>query len=128
MVRRTTHQKMVIQRALNELRGQHPTADDIYLWVKHDTPSISRATVYRILNQFAEERMVTRNSSVSSSDIYDINNEPHYHFQCDRCRKVIDVDIPLQSMLDEIAMNDNISQITGHDTVFHGVCKDCDQK
>ena len=50
---KNTVQKTAIMNALMAL--DHPTADEVYEYVHNEFPSISKATVYRILNRISDE-------------------------------------------------------------------------
>ena len=51
MQERQTKQKQVIYDALTMLN--HPTATEVYAWVHERHPTVSRATVFRVLGGFA---------------------------------------------------------------------------
>ena len=51
---RNTIQRQLVLSAVRQLQN-HPTADEVYLEVQKNCPTISRATVYRNLKLLAEE-------------------------------------------------------------------------
>ena len=59
MKERRTVQKDMIYTALQELHN-HPTAEQVCAHVRRRCPTISRATVYRVLNGMAEKGSVLR--------------------------------------------------------------------
>ena len=56
-MKRNTIQRTLVLEAVNRLRF-HPTAEEIYDDVIREHPHISKATVYRNLNQLAEDREI----------------------------------------------------------------------
>ena len=52
MQTRNTIQRQIVLQAVNQLHN-HPTADAIYAFIAAQHPTISKATVYRNLNQLA---------------------------------------------------------------------------
>ena len=69
----------------------HPTADEIYALARKGMPSLSLATVYRNLNQLAENGIIRRIDGLDGSVHFDHNLCKHYHFICTKCNKVDDV-------------------------------------
>ena len=52
MQTRNTVQRQIVLQAVRSLHD-HPTADSVYAVIAAEHPSISKATVYRNLNQLA---------------------------------------------------------------------------
>lgn len=130
-MKRNTHQKNMVKDALSRLQGQHPSADQIYEKVRAVMPTISKATVYRILNQLAEEGVVQRIQMPSSADRYDDCLSDHYHVSCSRCRKIFDLHVPNVPIL-----SDDIHRhlpetgeytITNYTLDFQGICAACQE-
>lgn len=122
---RNTHQKQSILNVLSSLRGQHPTAETVYEQVSQILPSISRATVYRILNQFAEQGAIAQLHVPESADHYDDLISPHYHLLCTACKQVVDLAAP---HIEKIPLPQNdVSgcKITGVELTFLGICSEC---
>lgn len=68
----------------------HPTADEIYAMVRMSDPDISLGTVYRNLNQLADNGDILKIAS-ENADRFDYPRTPHYHFRCRVCGKVEDI-------------------------------------
>ena len=124
---RMTKQRKAILRVLKNTTS-HPTADWIYEKVKKDIPNISLGTVYRNLNVLAEHGKIRVLDYGSNHSRYDGNPDHHYHFRCEKCGGVFDLDIDF-----EIDLNEKINQKTefianSHRLEFSGICADCQQK
>ncbi|MFR1786109.1 MAG: transcriptional repressor [Ruthenibacterium lactatiformans] len=66
-----------ILAAVTELQ-QHPTAEQVFLEMKREQPSIAIGTVYKHLNALAEEGLLHRITESGSPDRYD-RTERHDH-------------------------------------------------
>lgn len=123
MIKRNTHQQAAVLEALSDLMGMHPTADAIHEHIRQQLPSISRATVYRILNQLAADNIILRVQSPNAADIYDNNANEHYHIKCVQCGGVFDADFDVS-----VDFNESKSfKVTGYDIIFYGNCKNCEK-
>ena len=124
MATRNTVQKSIVLQALNEL-ANHPTADAVYDYVHASHPSISKATVYRVLNKMSDEDQVLRVRINNGADHFDHQVFPHYHVRCIECGRVDDVIIPLLSAVEEQAAKASAYLITGCSLQFGGICPAC---
>ena len=88
---RNTHQKQSVLNTLKSLRGLHPTAEMVYERASQTIPSLSRATVYRVLNGLTEQGVVLQLHIPESGDRYDDVISPHHHLWCNVCKRVADL-------------------------------------
>ncbi len=75
---KATHSRLVVLSHLQKT-AEHPTAEMVFDTLSEDNPSISKATVYRILDDFAEVGLVKRVANKDGLNRYDANLEPHSH-------------------------------------------------
>lgn len=119
---RNTIQKQLVMQAVNELCN-HPSAEEIYEQILKTAPHISKATVYRNLANLCESGEILKICVANSSDRFDFNNSPHFHMQCNECKRVFDVNF------DELDMSkvccDAGFEITGYSLLFEGKCNCC---
>jgi Fur family transcriptional regulator, peroxide stress response regulator len=121
---RTTKQKEAIMNFLVNNRT-HPTADVIYESVKKEIPNISIATIYRNLRVLKENRLVTEVSVHGALGRFEEKKANHYHFYCEKCGKVMDINEPVDEKLNERVTGSTGLKIHHHQIEFHGLCKDC---
>ena len=78
---------------LRELRSRkdHPTADTLYQELRKEYPHISLGTVYRNLALLCELGEIKKIPCGDGSERYDGFVDPHNHFVCSKCGKVIDL-------------------------------------
>ncbi len=105
----------------------HPTAEYLYTKIKEKDPRISLATLYRNLNQLAENGIIKKIDGLENSSHFDHNTHEHYHFICKKCKRVFDIDADVAPEL--IRKTEELTDfvIENHDIVFSGICKDCRQ-
>ena len=70
----------------------HPTADTVYMHIKEEFPNISLGTVYRNLNLLADIGEAIKITTPDGGDRFDARTNPHYHFYCKCCKRMIDMD------------------------------------
>ena len=126
MKRRETRQRKAI---LNLLRSadSHPTADRIYGEIRKAIPNISKGTVYRNLKILREKGEISELNLSGTISRYEGRQENHYHFRCDKCGRVFDLDEPVNNELDERVAKRTGFKVTYHQLEFRGLCKDCQQ-
>lgn len=106
-------------------RKDHPSADVVYMNVKKTYPHISLGTVYRNLTLLSDIGEITRLHLGDGVDHFDFNTKPHYHFYCNDCGSVIDLDMDaIEDIVSTAGKNFN-GLIDGHTTYFYGTCEDC---
>ncbi|WP_295154147.1 Fur family transcriptional regulator [uncultured Brachyspira sp.] len=122
--RRNTIQKQVILNAVRELQN-HPTSEEVYNYIKPNFPSISLGTVYRNLNLLSDTKEIQKLSVIDDAVRFDHITNDHYHFQCSKCKKLMDIPMEYQKKLDELVSNEYDVEVFKHDIVFSGICKNC---
>ncbi len=103
----------------------HPTAEWVYAQVKQEIPGISLGTVYRNLRLLSETGDVLVLESGEGGSRFDGCTDTHYHFRCDRCGAVLDVDVPVDCELDRLVAARTGLTIRGHVLEFRGLCGEC---
>jgi Fe2+ or Zn2+ uptake regulation protein len=119
-----TRQKEAILKVLKGTRS-HPTADWIHREVKKEIPQVSLGTVYRNLKSLRDRGEILELDLGGKLSRYDAYTENHYHFRCDKCDSVLDVDEAVNSEIDGRVANDTGLWVTHHRLEFRGLCRDC---
>ena len=123
MQERQTKQKQIIYDALKTL--DHPTATEVYGYVHETYPTVSRATVFRVLGGFALNGRALELKSAGDEVRYDYNVAPHYHAHCTRCGKVADVTAKGITEKELQASAYNGCEIESYSVEFFGTCAEC---
>jgi len=124
MIVRNTLQRTLVLETVQRLKS-HPTADEIYAEISKVYPSISRATVYRNLQQLCEQGVIQKREIPGSPDRYDHIIGDHYHARCICCGKIIDIGVSKEDNLDNDVTDSHGFTLMGHTVVFDGICPDC---
>jgi Fur family peroxide stress response transcriptional regulator len=127
MIRRDTRQRKAILKVLRNTRS-HPTAYQIYDEVRKEIPNISKGTVYRNLQVLQENGAITELRFTGTLSRYEVKQESHYHFRCEQCGRVSDIDMPIDRELDQQARNRTGLRISHHQLEFRGLCKECENR
>ena len=126
MQERQTKQKQIIYSALCAL--DHPTATEVFGVVHEEYPSVSRATVFRVLGGFVLGGKALELKLAVNETRYDYNVASHTHARCVHCGRVADVEVdglPKEG-LKARACGD--FQVQGYVVEFFGTCKDCQEE
>jgi len=130
MVKRYSAKRNMIREALLEL--DHPTASDVYDYIRKEYPNISLGTVYRNLSEMAEDGEILRLSMSNSPDRFDFNTEDHYHVVCTECGHILDtgegLDAKLLSDLDRVVEASTGLFVKSRYLLFYGICRECMKK
>jgi len=121
--KRKTVQRQLILDAMKEL-DSHATAEQVFEYVVRKHPTISKATVYRNLSQMAESGELLNVGCFYGSTHYDHRCHEHYHFICEVCKKIFDVDGKCSDIIDKIEVIHEFD-IKNCTVVFSGLCRDC---
>ena len=102
----------------------HPTAEELYLKLKRKMPNIGLCTIYRNLETFCEQGLV---SKIKGNPVrYDGNTKTHNHIKCIECGRVDD-------LFSDITINDLEIKKLGYKLLNHrleinGMCSKCYKK
>ena len=125
MKKRNTLQKTIILEALMQLRGTHPTPAEVYQYIHERYPTISQATVFRVLASEVEDGEAQRVYAPDSSLRYEYGTRKHYHVSCRVCGRVEDVEMTYLEGLEKNAEALNGFKVERHIVEFIGVCPEC---
>ena len=113
---RNTKQKTLILSIIDKYG--HLTIEQIKNLLEEENVSI--ATIYRNLNILTEEGKIKK---ICSDDltVYETIKEKHYHFECEKCKQVYDID----PKLIKITSNNSLSGVTNIGLFLYGICDNC---
>jgi len=121
--KRNTLQRQLVMNAVREL-DIHASAEQVFEYVAEKHSSISKATVYRNLKQLAEAGELADIGTFCGAVHYDHNCHEHYHFVCENCEKICDVEGDMTDIYNKIKHAEGI-EITGFRLSFTGLCEKC---
>ncbi|MBN2540604.1 MAG: transcriptional repressor [Bacilli bacterium] len=108
-----------------ETSRNHPTVDDIYRDLIDSLPTLSKTTVYNVLNLFLEHNLVESINTSNNEKRYEIKDEGHSHFTCKICNTIYDVP--------KVSTSYDSTRIPGftienEQVNLIGICPDCMKK
>lgn len=123
MTRRSKQRQAIVK----VLKGtsSHPSAEWIYEQVKKEMPKIGLATVYRNLRLMKEAGEVCEMHTSDDTARFDGNTSMHYHFYCDGCGKILDLDEPIDATIESRVARKTGLEVTRHHLELGGLCLDC---
>ncbi|RVT88862.1 ferric iron uptake transcriptional regulator [Inhella crocodyli] len=113
----------VFQRATR----RHLTAEDVYKALLADDADIGLATVYRVLTQFEQAGLLTRNHFESGKAVFELNEGHHHdHLVCLTCGKVEEFyDEAIEARQHAIAKERGF-ELQEHSLALYAVCAQTD--
>jgi Fur family transcriptional regulator, peroxide stress response regulator len=119
-----TKQRKLILLILHGTRS-HPTADWIYDEARKKMPKISKSTVYRNLGILLERGEIAALNLNGNITRFEIKQKPHYHFRCEQCGQIFDLEGSVKEDLDRKVEANTGFQVKYHQLEFRGLCKEC---
>ena len=124
---KVTHQRTAVYGMLAATES-HPTPEEVYSQIRQNLPTVSLATVYKILDLFHKYGFLRKVSTEGQVARYDANVDPHHHVICTQCGTIKDI---VQESEARIALTQpEVSDfaITHCDVIYHGLCKGCQSR
>ncbi|RUM66132.1 MAG: transcriptional repressor [Sulfurospirillum sp.] len=110
---------------VSELSGRvHMSIDDLYQSIKKSFPSISLATVYKNINAMMDMNFIQEVKIPNQKSRFELNKEPHSHLFCQKCGKVEDIELELNTITTQAAQKSGY-KIDEQSLIFSGICPKC---
>jgi len=119
-----TRQKKAIMDVL-KATSSHPTAEWVYDQVKKEIPNISLGTVYRNLKMMNDTGEIKERYFRDGIGRFDARIDNHYHFICELCGKISDINEPGNNNLNSVISEKTGLYINSHSIEFTGLCTEC---
>lgn len=121
---RNSKQKDIVYTTLCE-NLIHPTADELYSILMKKQADVGVATVYRNLSKLSSQGKVRKITGLDGVSHYDSRLEAHYHFICEGCGCIKDIEInELGFACKAERLKD--CKISSVDIVLRGYCNICE--
>lgn len=112
--------RIAVYRYLSSV-DTHPTADAVYAELKPSLPSLSRTTVYNVLNYLCEMGAIRRVTIDGYESRFDADVTHHIHFKCKECGQVVDL---MDAVFPEIAVTEGFT-VDAVQVNIEGTCPSC---
>jgi Fur family peroxide stress response transcriptional regulator len=120
---RLTPQREHVYNLLLE-RRDHPTAEQVFMRAKKGMPEISMATVYNCLDALVKCQLVRQVNVNRVAMRYCPNMQAHFHFNCDNCGGVFDIDYMGDARKAPLEVPKGF-HAAGYEISVHGLCPKC---
>ena len=126
-----TEPRGTILELMQGRKNEHFSAEDVYKILLEQGSEIGLATVYRVLNQFDEARILIRHNFEGNKSVFELApTEHHDHIICEDCGKVFEFnDSVIEQRQKEISEQYGI-KLKAHSLYLYGKCSDinkCDE-
>ena len=123
-----TEPRLTILALMQEHKMQHFSAEDVYKMLLEKGDEIGLATVYRVLNQFDEAKILIRHNFEGNKSVFELaSTEHHDHIICVDCGKVFEFnDELIEKRQKEISREHGI-ELENHSLYLYGKCSDIEK-
>ncbi|MDQ1294913.1 MAG: Fur family transcriptional regulator, ferric uptake regulator [Actinomycetota bacterium] len=124
--RRRTRQRAAVRAALEE-GGEFRSAQELFTQLRERGEGIGLATVYRALQNLAEDREVDVLHGVDGESLYRrcTSAGQHHHLVCRSCRRTVEVSSQVvDRWAGRVARDNNYTDVE-HVTEVFGTCEEC---
>jgi len=104
----------------------HPSADEIFQKLSSELPTISKTTVYNTIEAFLKAGILRPVYTDERELRVDAFLEPHVHFKCRKCGKILDVTVEMPNLAGSKTREGHL--IESQDLYLEGICSDCLEK
>jgi Fur family ferric uptake transcriptional regulator len=118
--------RLKILQILENSKDHHLSAEDVYKILLESGDDIGLATVYRVLTQFEEAKLVNRHNFAEGHSVFELDHgEHHDHLVCVKCGRVEEfIDSIIEERQKTVAKEAGFN-ITDHQLNIYGICGKC---
>jgi Fe2+ or Zn2+ uptake regulation protein len=119
-----TKQRQAVLQVIRD-SDRHLTANEVFEDARRILPGISFATVYNSLRYLKQENLIGEVRFGTDATRYDRNLSRHDHALCNKCGKLVDMELPLPvGLLEEAASRSNF-KAESIELTLRGLCPEC---
>ncbi len=119
-----TKQRQAVLRVIRDSYS-HLTATEVFEDARRLLPGISFATVYNSLRYLKDEGLIGEVRFGTDAARFDRNLSRHDHASCNKCGKLVDLDLRIPNALIKEAAELSRFSAGSIELTLHGVCPDC---
>jgi Fur family ferric uptake transcriptional regulator len=120
---KATLPRIKILEIFQKATQRHMSAEDVYKLLLHEDADIGLATVYRVLMQFEQAGLLTRNHFESGKSVFELNEGQHHdHLVCLTCGRVEEfIDAEIEARQRSVAKQRGF-ELQEHALSLYAVC------
>lgn len=119
-----TKQRQTVLQVIRETDG-HLTANEVFEDARRILPGISFATVYNSLRYLKQEGLIGEVRFGTNAARYDRKLTRHDHALCNKCGKLVDLELTIPSVLIEEASAISKFEPESIELTLRGLCPEC---
>jgi len=116
---KVTPQRLLILSLIRQYG--HLDIDELYTKITIDYPFISLATIYKNISTMVENGILNEIKISGAKTKYELSTNSHAHFICTECKKIEDLDINVNCLLDNFGKG----SATSVNVIIYGICSTC---
>ncbi|WP_111931431.1 Fur family transcriptional regulator [Paraburkholderia bryophila] len=123
---RPTFPRVLVLEFFQEHAHEHLAAEAVYLRLNEDSRNMSLATVYRVLAQLVDTRLLSNVAFGDGRMVYELDDgNPHDHIVCNACGGVQEFfDAEIEARQQAVAEQFEFA-VSGRRLVLAGLCVEC---
>lgn len=124
---RLTQQRKAVLEVMKENKGQHLTAEEVFLAARNKMSNIGIATVYRCLESLSNMEILYKTSFDEGKYRYELADQEihrHHHIICPNCGKITEVEGDLLNNLERY-LEEQGYEVIDHHLKIYAYCPDC---
>lgn len=123
--RKTPERFSVIDELYALPQDEHIDVEGLFLRMRNNGYSISRATIYNTLDLLVECGLAVKHQFKDKVALYEqaLTYKHHDHYVCNQCRKILEFSDERINLIKEEMGNAFSSHITSHSLVLYGDCQ-----
>jgi Fur family transcriptional regulator, peroxide stress response regulator len=119
-----TKQRQAVLRVIRESE-KHLTANEVFEDARVVLPGISFATVYNSLRYLKQEGLIGEIQFGLDANRYDRNLTQHDHAICNKCGKIVDMELDVPTELIDSAADISSFKAESIELTLRGLCSEC---
>jgi Fe2+ or Zn2+ uptake regulation protein len=119
-----TKQRQAVLRVIRE-SDEHLTANEVFDDARRLLPGISFATVYNSLRYLKQQGLIAEVRFGTDAARYDRKLTRHDHALCNKCGKLVDLELTIPDGLLEEAANLSKFKAESIELTLRGLCPEC---
>lgn len=129
----STRQKRDMLSYLKGHEMEPYSVDELVFRMRERGEEIGRTTVYRYLEQLAEQGSVRKYQNAQGATLYQhvgdgVNCDAHFHMMCKNCGRLYHVSCELMDQLSKHIASDHNFRLDLRDTILVGTCGRCAER
>ncbi len=114
-----TPQRIEVLKAIYDL-DNHPSTEEVIKYVQENNPAISQGTIYKTLETFVENKIISKVETSGGIFRYDGVTHMHHHLHQEGSKRIEDYyDEELNNILIDYFLNKKIPGFKVHDIKLH---------